>query len=731
MNAADDAVIASKKGAAIVANAKDNNTYDASTNTHKNSGDSTIRAETDCGEMLSAATAASTHKKGTIALLDGGGRGDAVTTTEDDPAVFEERAPSVTWRAERPGAIRVYPGDRAPSPPTEIENDADAAANNNTAASSDQSPIHAESQHHQHLTSQSDHVVVEAYAVEDPEDPPSAVVVDTCFGIERKRLIIIASVSTGAIAIICGCVLGILARNNNSQQQKTCGPLCGHGSSLPDGNRKVFGTTCEEWNFNSINLPLFQNDDEMTCTDIYAAAAHGCGCTGIEIPADGCGMLCSDSSDFLSNPELVVRDINNQELSCKDWQLKSQFDKDSQECVNYNAIGALCGCTTNEVHPDACGGLCPRGEDFFHSTKHSIWNIACGSWDTFARYLPIWYNNDGKQTCEEYYSEVAHGCACPVLSDVESECGTLCQQHRTCNPICQGGISEMPDPDLVVRRERCQDWEMHSRLEVHEVVCPFYNMVGAQCGCNNDPAPDACGPLCGVGASLPDPDKEVYGQTCESWDFMSMYLGPAYGESDNPVIKSCEEHFSGIAYACGCPVAKPPTDGCGTLCGDGLALPHPTKVVNAKTCQDLELSSLFERDKTQCTRYEILATLCGCPSSVVYEEDCFKLEHLQNQTYYFGAGGSIYSASFGDDGYFAQIQSNSDLFVIGWFNGFHNDTLAIYGGGAPCGTHGPRSGSVLIVEDNNVKSPEITYVIEPSICVYQAELKVPKFCEAR
>ena len=34
------------------------------------------------------------------------------------------------------------------------------------------------------------------------------------------------------------------------------------------------------------------------------------------------------------------------------------------------------------------------------------------------------------------------------------------------------------------------------------------------------------------------------------------------------------------------------------------------------------------------------------------------------------------------------------------------------------------------VEDD-VKSPEITYVIEPSICVYQAELKVPKFCEAR
>eukprot|EP00984_Skeletonema_dohrnii_P034740 scaffold33662_cov148-Skeletonema_dohrnii-CCMP3373.AAC.1 len=78
-----------------------------------------------------------------------------------------------------------------------------------------------------------------------------------------------------------------------------------------------------------------------------------------------------------------------------------------------------------------------------------------------------------------------------------------------------GGKSEVPEPDLVVRRETCQAWELHSRLEVHEFVCPFYNMAGAQCGCENEPAPDACGPLCG-GASLPDPKKEVYGQTCDA-----------------------------------------------------------------------------------------------------------------------------------------------------------------------------------------------------------------------
>lgn len=50
-------------------------------------------------------------------------------------------------------------------------------------------------------------------------------------------------------------------------------------------------------------------------------------------------------------------DVNNQGRSCLDWQLKSQFDTDPNECVNYNAIGAMCGCPNNEPHPDACGPL--------------------------------------------------------------------------------------------------------------------------------------------------------------------------------------------------------------------------------------------------------------------------------------------------------------------------------------------------------------------------------------
>jgi len=460
------------------------------------------------------------------------------------PPAVQTRRPSIQ---SIPGAHRVYPSNREPSPESGGEG---STANDIEQV---QPTMNAHSQH----LEQSDQVVAEAYTVEEPPSPPVATVIDTCFGIERKRLLIIASVGLGVISIVLGCVFGIIvvpSRNNRQQEELTCGPLCGHGTTkLPNPNKKVLGATCESWDTNSTNLVIV-SDDATSCADRYTAAAYGCDCPGIEIPSDSCGMLCSSSdsssdTSSLPDPDRVVKDIHNQELSCKDWQLKSHFETDSQECVNYNAVGALCGCTGNEMHPDSCGGICTNGQDFLHSPGHSIWNTACRSWDIYSMYLPSWYNNDKNETCEEYYSDAAYGCACPVLSDIEPECGTLCQQRRTCGPICEGGESEIPDPDLIVRRETCQAWELHSRLEVHEIVCPFYNMTGAQCGCKNKPVSDACGPLCG-GESLPNPQKEVYGQTCETWDYMSTYLGPSYGKSEqNPIIKSCEEHFSAISYA--------------------------------------------------------------------------------------------------------------------------------------------------------------------------------------
>lgn len=274
---------------------------------------------------------------------------------------------------------------------------------------------------------------------------------------------------------------------------------------------------------------------------------------------------------------------------------------------------------------------------------------------------------------------------------------------------------------------------MHSRLEVHSIVCPFYHMTGSQCGCeDNAPPQDACGPLCGTDGILPDPTREVHGESCQSWDFMSRFLSEEYGKGTDRsggIIESCSKHFSGAAYGCGCSGIEPPSNGCGTLCADGKPVPFPDRVVNARTCKDLELLSLFETDSKQCSRQKIFGELCGCPRPDEYDEECFEMGHLKTKTYYFSAGGSLYSISFGDNGYFAQIQGNGDLFMMGRLNDMNEDNTAIYGGGTPCGLYGPRSGSVAIVEDETVTDPEISYIIEPSICVYQAELRVPAFCQ--
>jgi len=536
----------------------------------------------------------------------------------------------------------------------------------------------------------------------------------------------------GVLTIVLGSVLGVLHPNKNNH---VCGPLCGPDTILPDPNKEVFGITCKDWDFNAVTLPAPQGTDGTTCADTYDVVAYGCGCPGIEVRSAGCGTLCENGSD-LPDPGLMVKDIHNQELSCQDWQLKAQFDTDPNECVNYNkAVGVLCGCS-NDPHPDSCGPLCGANDgssysSFYHSGSHRIWDMRCDDWNTLSKSLPIWYNNDGGETCEEYYNDVAFGCACPGVQVSPPTCGALCQERRICSPICQAGESAIPDLNLIVRRETCQGWEIQSRLEVHSKVCPLYNMVGAQCGCDNTALTDACGPLCGPGqGSVPYPEREVQGETCASWNYMATFLSESYGKGEDGeggIIESCSVHFSGIAYGCGCPGVEPPANvGCGSLCADGSSVPDPTKVVNARTCKDLELLSLFETDPKQCSRYEIFGLLCGCPVADSYNEECFELEHLMNETYYFSSG-SLYSISFGDDGYFSQIQSNNDLFMVGRYIGIDKEN-AVFGGGAPCGIYGPRTGLVSIIEDDMVTEPSIARVIEPSVCLYHAVLKVPRFC---
>lgn len=233
-------------------------------------------------------------------------------------------------------------------------------------------------------------------------------------------------------------------------------------------------------------------------------------------------------------------------MTPQDWELLSLFEKDDYECVNFNAIGALCGCPNNEPHPEACGPLCPDGADTLHSGLHHVWGNTCKDWGTMSTFYPIWYNNDEDESCDEYFRDVRHGCACPGIPEPSLECGALCQERRTCKPICQNGAS-VPDPDALVQRDTCRGWELHSRLEVHEQICPYYDMIGAQCGCENTPSPDACGPLCGAEGGFPDPKREVLGESCESWYVFSFALSgiPAIVHA-RPVHRYFHSHVPGI-----------------------------------------------------------------------------------------------------------------------------------------------------------------------------------------
>ena len=218
-----------------------------------------------------------------------------------------------------------------------------------------------------------------------------------------------------------------------------------------------------------------------------------------------------------------------------------------------------------------------------------------------------------------------------------------------------------------------------------------------------------------------------------SRDYKSTFLSDNYGKDSNGnggLMQSCSEYFSQAAYGCGCPGTEPPNNGCGKLCPDGSPLPDGSLVVNAGTCQDLEIMSLFETEAKQCSRYHIFGSLCGCDEgNNASSEDCFVMEHLKNQTYYFFAGSFLYTISFGEDGYFGQIGSNDELYMIGLYQGTNNETnVATFVGGSSCGSHGPRSGTVAIVEDKEATEPTILNVIEPSTCVYHAELQVPEFC---
>ena len=119
-------------------------------------------------------------------------------------------------------------------------------------------------------------------------------------------------------------------------------------------------------------------------------------------------------------------------------------------------------------------------------------------------YLPNWYNNDDNESCEEYYQDVRYMCACPQVTTPPATCGKLCQDRRICEPICSDG-SEVPNLDLVVRRETCQGWRLCPRPDDPKVRS-HRGPRSECCRCCDRPIPigRARDNPCGSGARLAD-----------------------------------------------------------------------------------------------------------------------------------------------------------------------------------------------------------------------------------
>lgn len=144
--------------------------------------------------------------------------------------------------------------------------------------------------------------------------------------------------------------------------------------------------------------------------------------------------------------------------------------------------------------------------------------------------------------------------------------------------------------------------------------------------------------------------------------------------------------------------------------------------------------SLFDSNVDSCDKYDIVRGTCGCYEVQEYPHPCFEYEHLAERTWYYGSGGNFqYYFDFTSNGHFGLVVNNNQLHtnVVGFFEGWgsgHAENVVAFGGGVFCGSNGPATALVAIVEDETVTEPKIVIVHEPAICTYHAEMRVPKFC---
>ncbi|EJK70309.1 hypothetical protein THAOC_08342 [Thalassiosira oceanica] len=145
-------------------------------------------------------------------------------------------------------------------------------------------------------------------------------------------------------------------------------------------------------------------------------------------------------------------------------------------------------------------------------------------------------------------------------------------------------VSELPAATVVKTIAGVERTRFYQLLACSAVSLAAVLGVAIPLSRGNSGAAGTCGPLCGEGASVPDPDKVVLGKTCLEHDEASTArsvaaLAGAGGGDGGAADPTCGSLYSPAAYGCGCPSPSvedvAPSSVCGRLCSDGAPPPDP------------------------------------------------------------------------------------------------------------------------------------------------------------
>jgi len=438
--------------------------------------------------------------------------------------------------------------------------------------------------------------------------------------------------------------------------------LCQNGQSVPDPAfepDEAGGSTCGELEAEARDGPYYP-------CPVYYYFGHLCGCQNQTPPNNAC-KICQDSGGTVAMPDVIVDADTGQ--TCDSMALEAAFISEETlgySCGYYHQFGNMCGCSNVPPAEVSCGAMCDDGTAVPNPNDTASDGRLCSVVEAEYLYNPYEVACDAGQIsydgllcgCSNKPPEGVCGALCGPDTDVVPEpdkvvlnyatCSELndvatwdsvsnCQVYdlysalcgcenvempppeTTCQTLCQDG-SSIPNPDLIVQDQSCSEYETMAKFETQLENCGYYDMLGALCGCDNEAPTDGCGKLCGDDEALPNPELEVWGQTCREWEAESTF--------DVYSGEFCEDTYREVKYLCGCDDVDLPTDGCGPICSDGSSLPDPDLIVYNETCSYWNLESIFDVYGVQedyCGDYVHVGDLCGCQNEPP-EDGCLLCE---------------------------------------------------------------------------------------------------------